>query len=185
MGRYVIVSGLPASGKTTLARALAESLGLPMFDKDDFLESLFEDAIVGSAQRRRELSQLADRAFRRCAEQSTGAVLASWWRHPRSSVDSGTPTDWLGSLPGWCVEVHCRCSPVVAVARFKARKRHPGHLDDRWSHAELLTNFAEQTTLGPLAIGSVIDVDTERDLELGTLVRDIARAFESAAAGGP
>lgn len=65
MGRYVVVSGLPASEKTTLARAVAQSLGLPMLDKDDFLESLFEDAIVGSAQRRRELSQLADRAFRR------------------------------------------------------------------------------------------------------------------------
>lgn len=185
MGCFIVVTGLPASGKTTVAQAVAQSLRLPMLDKDDFLESLFEGAIVGSAQRRRELSHAADQEFCRRAEQSKGAVLASWWKHPRSLVDSGTPAGWLASLPGPCVEVHCRCGPVVAAERFAARKRHPGHLDGRWSHAELLTSFAQQTALGPLGIGNVITVDTERDFELGTLVRNITRAFGNAAVDGP
>ena len=38
----LIVAGPPASGKTTLARSLAESLTLPPFVKDDFKEVLFD-----------------------------------------------------------------------------------------------------------------------------------------------
>jgi len=40
MNRYIILTGLPASGKSTLGRAVAAALGLPMLDKDDILEAL-------------------------------------------------------------------------------------------------------------------------------------------------
>ena len=36
------MSGLPGSGKTTVAQALAPLLKLPLFDKDAILEQLFE-----------------------------------------------------------------------------------------------------------------------------------------------
>jgi shikimate kinase len=39
---FVAVSGLPASGKTVLGRALAGALDLPLLDKDEILESMFE-----------------------------------------------------------------------------------------------------------------------------------------------
>ena len=35
---FVVISGLPGSGKTTLARRLAQALNLPLIDKDDILE---------------------------------------------------------------------------------------------------------------------------------------------------
>jgi predicted kinase len=38
MTTLVVVSGLPASGQTTLARALAAALGMVHLDKDAFLE---------------------------------------------------------------------------------------------------------------------------------------------------
>jgi hypothetical protein len=38
----LIVTGAPASGKTTLGRQLANALGLPYFSKDLFKESLFD-----------------------------------------------------------------------------------------------------------------------------------------------
>jgi shikimate kinase len=40
----VVVSGLPGSGKTTLGRRLAQALNLPLIDKDDILDRLFETA---------------------------------------------------------------------------------------------------------------------------------------------
>jgi chloramphenicol 3-O-phosphotransferase len=180
MNRYIIISGLPASGKSTVARAVAHELALPVLDKDALLESLFERLGIGDARWRRRLSRAADQDFRDQAEQSKGAVLASWWKHPLSPDDSGTPTEWLASLPGLLVEVHCNCSPAIAARRFVMRKRHPGHLDDRWSYVDLLASFSQQTLLGPLRIGCVVDVQTENEFELGALMSDIAQAFEEA-----
>lgn len=40
--RVIVVSGLPASGKTTLATALAEQLSWPLISKDDFKTVLHE-----------------------------------------------------------------------------------------------------------------------------------------------
>ena len=37
---FVVVSGPPASGKTTLARAIAPALGLPLVAKDTIKEAL-------------------------------------------------------------------------------------------------------------------------------------------------
>jgi shikimate kinase len=34
---FVVISGLPRSGKTTLGRRLAPALNLPFIDKDDIL----------------------------------------------------------------------------------------------------------------------------------------------------
>src|SRR5690349_22393578 len=109
MNRYLILTGLPASGKSTLGRAVAAALGLPMLDKDDILEALFDSLGVGDAEWRRRLSRAADEVLRRQALASHGAVLASWWRHPASGEESGTPCEWLRSLPGALVELHCVC----------------------------------------------------------------------------
>jgi chloramphenicol 3-O-phosphotransferase len=173
--RYIIVSGVPASGKSTVARLIARELALPVLDKDDFLESMFEDGGSGDAELRRKFSRLADQELRNQAERSNGAIIASWWKHPLSSVDSGTRTDWLASLPGTRVEVHCCCSPGVAARRFAERQRHPGHLDSRWSYAELLTRFTQDASLGPLGIGRVVKVQTDCEVELGALMDAIIR----------
>jgi len=178
MNRFVIVSGLPASGKSTLARAVAQALALPVLDKDDFLEAMFERGGTDDAHRRRELSQTADEVLRKQVEQSDGAIVASWWKHPQSPDDSGTPIEWLTSLPGLRVEIYCRCDPAIAARRFTARRRHPGHLDGRWSAAELIARFARQASLGPLGVGHVVEVRTEHEVDLDPLVRGIARAFE-------
>jgi shikimate kinase len=54
MNRYVVVSGFPTSGKSTLARALSQALSLALLDKDYFLEAHFDSKGIGDAQWRRQ-----------------------------------------------------------------------------------------------------------------------------------
>lgn len=173
MKRFIVVTGLPASGKSTVGAAVAEALGLPFLDKDEILEALFESLGTGDAQWRTRLSRAADEVLRRQAVHSSGAVIASWWRHPRSQAPSGTSPEWLSSLPGVLTELHCRCSPQTAVERFFARKRHAGHLDGSKSSAEALASFEELAAYGALGVGPVVEVDTERQMDLDTLLREL------------
>jgi adenylylsulfate kinase-like enzyme len=169
----VIVSGLPASGKTTLARKLAPALSLSLLDKDDILEGLFEALGIGDADWRQRLSRASDEIFERLAKTSIGAVLTSFWRHSQMPPHSGTPVDWIVSTSQRIVEVYCVCDPDVAATRFIKRVRHPGHLDIAKQLEDVLANFRTLATMGPLGIGKLIRVDTSADLDLDLVVRDV------------
>lgn len=173
MPHHIIVTGIPASGKSTVGHAVAAALELPMLDKDKILEDLFNSQGVGNAEWRRRLSRAADEALKEMALHSGGAVITSWWRHPTSQVDSGTPVEWLSSLPGVVVELHCVCRPQVAAERFLSRKRHEGHLDRLKTYAEVLAGFEQHAALGPLGVGQIVEVNTERSVELETLLVQI------------
>jgi AAA domain-containing protein len=174
MKRFIIVTGLPASGKSTVGKAVAEALALPFLDKDEILEALFESLGVGDTPWRARLSRAADQVLRRLALRSQGAVIASWWQHPLSQVGSGTSPAWLSSLPGELIELHCKCDPRVAVERFFARQRHAGHLDASKSKAEELARFARLASHGALGMGRVVEIDTEQELDLLALLDQIA-----------
>jgi len=175
---FVVISGLPGSGKTALGRRLAPALNLPLIDKDDILDRLFESKGVGNAAWRRTLSRESDVILQQEATSSSGAVLASFWRVPGMPSDSGTPTDWLNAPSHHVVNVHCTCDFEVAARRFLQRRRHPGHLDDESSSAELLVSLRKLTQLPPLDIGQRIDVDTSHEPNVTEVVRAIRSGLE-------
>ena len=167
---FIVLSGLPASGKSTLGRAIAKALRLPMLDKDELLEALFESRGIGDADWRRRLSRIADQELIERATKLPAAVIASWWRHPDSLETSGTPSEWLSSLQGEVVEICCVCSPSVAASRFIERTRHAGHVDGRHTFEALLASFQVQASLGPLTIGRTLEVSTEGEPNVARLL---------------
>jgi hypothetical protein len=175
---FAVISGLPGSGKTMLARRLSRPLGLPLIDKDDILDRLFEAKGIGNAAWRQTLSRESDLILQHEARRSNGAILVSFWRLPGMPSDSGTPTDWLHDPSHCLVNLHCACEPEVAAGRFVQRRRHPGHLDSESSYREVLGSLRTLAGLAPLDIGHRIEVDTSREPDLDDVVRAIRGALE-------
>jgi len=174
---FIVVSGLPGSGKSTLAQQLAPALGLPLLDKDVILERLFESKGLGDIEWRRALSRESDLTLETEATASDGAVLVSHWRVPGMPANSGTPTEWLSRLRANIINVHCECPAVISAERFIHRRRHPGHLDQERSRAEIVASILEVPSFGHLKIGPRIDVDTSRAADLDAVLLEINRAL--------
>jgi glucokinase len=175
--RFVVVSGLPGSGKSRLARALAPVLNLPVIDKDDILDRLFDAKGVGDAAWRRSLSGESDVLFRDEAQHSNGAILVSFWRLPGMPTDSGTPADWLPALSSRIVNLHCQCPTAIAAARYCQRWRHPGHLDGLMSPDEVLAQIQRVAGVKPLEIGARVECDTSFEVDVPFLARSISKAL--------
>lgn len=174
---FVLVSGLPASGKTTIARAVGPLLGLPVIDKDDILDRLFESEGIGDAAWRRELSRRSDVLFRAEAEAASGAVLTSFWHVPGMDAGSGTPTDWVLRLSPCVVGLHCVCPPTVAADRFLARQRHRGHLDAQRDPAEVRATFAALAQHGAPHCPQSVVVHTDAEYSVAAVVAQLRDAL--------
>lgn len=177
MKRAVILTGLPASGKTTIAREIAKRLGFEFFDKDDFLEDLYEREGVSSWDHRKTLSRLSDVAFQEAAAKSDCAVLVSHWRPIRGNAESGTPSDWLLEEYETLVEVCCLCPPEEALRRFLSRTRHAGHLDEQRDAKELAVRLASQSKFFPLCVGRLLEVRTDTEVNFEVLAEGVRMAL--------
>ena len=118
----VIVSGAPASGKTTLSRLLADRLPLPLLSKDR-LRQIFRDAF--NANTREENARLLNPGFvvyyELIAEllRSGVGVVAECNFHRGISEPEMRPVAALGAT----VIVHCQVDRALSVQRFIARHK--------------------------------------------------------------
>jgi predicted kinase len=129
--RFVIVGGAPATGKTTLARALGVSLGLPVITKDDVKEALATPFATGDREWSKQLGVAAYSVLYAVAERilaaGQGLVLESNFWHP----DSEESLRELARLAPTVVIV-CQTTDVLRRRRFEeraARGRHRVHVD--------------------------------------------------------
>lgn len=176
--RFLVVSGLPGSGKSTLARRLVSGLGLPLLDKDDFLERLYGAEGIGNADWRSTLSRRSDRLLQAEAAASQGAILVSHWRLPGMPPESGTPVDWIAPLSTRIVTMHCECSVELSAERFGSRQRHPGHLDGTKVYADILEGNRRLSLLPRLALGTQLIVNTSEEPDVDLVLRQIGEAFD-------
>ena len=162
----LVVTGPPASGKTTIAHRLAEVLGWPLLAKDEIKEILFDRLGVGDRAWSRQLSDATfalQFAFVRCCLDARVSVILEG--NFRAEHAAGLRALAASDQPP--VQVVCRASVEVLVSRLRARAtdpdHHPGHLD-----AELLTEIpALRAGAEPLELGgSHYVVDTTQPAEL-------------------
>lgn len=84
---YIVVSGLPGSGKKTLAKALAAELDLPLFCKDTIKEALAEVLEVRDVEASRQLGRAAIAALIAVAVEAGRGVLESSWNKRLALTD--------------------------------------------------------------------------------------------------
>ena len=173
----IVVSGLPASGKTTVARELATRLHFDFLDKDDFLEALYERYGVFSWEHRKRLSRESDVSFRNNAAKAGSAVLVSHWRPLGSDGDSGTPVEWLEDEYDLIVEVYCQCTPELAFARFTNRTRHPGHYDKHRNLEDLKMRMSSWAARFPLRLGSLVCVRSDEEVDPDALCKTVQKTI--------
>ena len=178
MQRIVAITGIPASGKSTLGLHIAQALGFAFLDKDTFLEQLFQQEKVVSQDQRRVLSRHADILFEHASRSEPCAVLVSWWRHPALSHESGTRTWWAADAGIQAIEVHCICPSRVAAERFACRQRHAGHLDRALEPRDVEALCAERAALGPIHPSKAIVHDTVHEATESSLACLVAEIRE-------
>ena len=171
----VVVSGLPASGKTTVGTVLSERLSLALIDKDAILEALFDSLGCADRNERQRLSRASDEVLFGLAAAADTAVLVNWWNH-----DSAPSR--LQAAGAVVVEVFCDCPVEVAATRFEARIRHPGHHDFRRSPEQLAEDIEHMRKWyrGPLGLNeNPVHIDTSRPLDADRVTRRVLAAIEA------
>lgn len=166
--RVLLVNGLPASGKSTLASALGSSLALPVLAKDRFKETLadsLDTPLTGT-----ELRRAAMGCVWAAAGSLDGAVLVdAWLFRPR---DREEVRDGIARAGAELVaEIWCAVPVEVARTRYAGRTRHSVH-DDRRDMTSEWRAWSSQA--GPLGLAKVVRVDTSAPVDIEKLAVAVA-----------
>ena len=168
----VIVTGLPATGKTSIARRIARVHSLPLLTKDEVKEILFERLGWGEREWSRRLGRASSAILLQFLRAHVAAGLPC-------IIESNFPPEAAPELlallreqPFRPFQVVCRTRGDELYRRFRARtgRRHPGHGDE-----QLLEELKPQLLAAryePLAIGGVLwELDTTdwQNLDLPSL----------------
>jgi len=124
MAQTIILMGVSGSGKTTVGRLLAEELGWPFYDADDFhppanVEHMRQGIALMDEDRRPWLARLA-RLIAEALAKNQSLVLAC----SALKADYRAQLKPCGAAPAAVRFVYLRIPMEVAAARLKDR---PGH----------------------------------------------------------
>ncbi len=162
----VLISGAPASGKTVLARRLAEALPVPVIQRDAIKETLFDNLGIGDREWSKKLGAASFALFYLTVETILSAgrslIAEAAFHRPYS-------TRWLsGARERFNIEVfelHCHADSQTLFHRYMRRsgtsERHAGHDTGMSIEAQAREWRQQYPVYGPLTDGAeLFRIDT-------------------------
>lgn len=176
MKSAILINGVPASGKSTVARAIAAGLGVPLMTLDTVKEPLFSHFGTGDREHNRTLG--------RASYAIIFAAIADWPDPATVVIDA-----WFGFQPaevlrrhlatagiGRTAEIWCHAPGPVLAARYAARvgTRSAGHPGAEYLPELVALN--ERAT--PTGLGATFDIDTTEALRLDAIMGWLGEALD-------
>ena len=162
--RVVLVNGIPASGQSTLTRALSHRFGWPVLTLDSLKEPFMACFAPVDRQRNRQLGCAAYQAIWNIVGQAPASqiwLIDAWFGfQSRAVLEQGLQQAGVGAV----LELWMQIAPEAAVARYQARlsQRLPGHPGAEYLPE--LRQLAQQAE--PMALGPVLRVNASAQDEL-------------------
>ena len=129
--RVLLITGLPGSGKSVLARFLAQRYGVLLLSKDLIKEPLLDVLGAGDAAHSKRLSDASFAALFAVARQALAAGLDLILEGNFRAGEHEEPLRVISGAP--LLQVLCRVDESVRLARLARRRqdptRHAGHGD--------------------------------------------------------
>src|SRR5262249_41513357 len=133
--RLALIGGSPGTGKSTLARALAERVGVQVISTDDVRRELREsgtitgdvgvqDAGLYSPNNVATVYEVALRRARMCLGDGQSVILDGTWRDPQMRAQAHRLATETHSAV-----VELMCTAAVNTAADRIRTRQPGNSD--------------------------------------------------------
>ncbi|RWM03804.1 MAG: ROK family protein [Mesorhizobium sp.] len=174
--RAVLVNGIPASGKSTVSRGIADRMGWPLLSLDAVKNPFLE--ILGGADR--EFNRTLGRASYQAiwsiiAEAPAGStfVVDAWFGfQPREVLEAHL----LRTGVGQTVEIWCHAPGEALAERYRARldQRPAGHPGA--AYIPELIELAKRAE--PLRRGPLLNVDTTKPIDFGAITAWLRSAME-------
>ena len=168
----VVVSGPPAAGKTTIARAVADRLGLPLVAKDAIKEVLGEALGVRGRDDSRRVGAATFEVQFHLLRELLGAGCSAV---AEGNFTAGSGAGFMSLPPARVLQVHVTAAPELLRERMLARVgRHPVHYD-----AEVAEEVYERASAGdwhpPLPLdGQLLLVDTSSPQDATAIAERVA-----------
>lgn len=128
----ILIAGMPATGKSTLADTLSAALGLPVFSKDAVKERLFDEIGFQSRAEKVRLGVAAARIIEDCAEQMLRAGKPFILENNFEDTTRAAVMDLLNRYDCTKLTILLTADMPTVYERFVARnqspERHRGHV---------------------------------------------------------